>query len=147
MPARVWSRHPRWKKLGSPTASETSLVNACLIWLRMHGCMVWRLNTGAATYGQPGQRQRFVRFGPVGQPDIIGFGPPPDGRGVSVECKRGKNTLTWAQEQFMSQAQSQGAFAVCVYSVDELMAKWAHFHASRDPEVPDMIERAEGGQT
>ena len=104
--------------------SETALVSACLAYLRLRGCMVWRANTGAMRVQTRGRRDRFVRFGPVGQPDIVGYGPPPDGRGISVECKRRPNKLTWAQQQFLDEAQAHGAFAVCVWEIEELIQAW-----------------------
>ena len=104
--------------------SENTLVNACLVYLRTQGCMVWRANTGAMRVQAQGRRTRFVRFGPVGQPDIVGYGPPPDGRGISVECKRRPNKLTWAQQQFLDEARAHGAFAVCVWEIEELIQAW-----------------------
>lgn len=113
--------------------SETSLVRACLIFLTCQGAMAWRSNTGAMRIRGIGQRDRFVRFGPVGQPDILGIGPPPDGRAICVECKRGANPLTKHQARFLEQARSHGAFAVYVRSVQEL--EWAWEEAKRLPQA------------
>ena len=82
-----------------------------------------------------GQRERFVRFGPVGQPDILGIGPPPDGRAILVECKRGTNPLTKHQQRFLDLACSHGAFAVCVHSVDELEVAWKRVFGSEKQEA------------
>ena len=105
--------------------SETALVSACLIYLRTQGCMVWRANTGAMRIQARGRRDRFVRFGPVGQPDIVGYGPGQRGGvGIAVECKRGRNKPTEAQLAFLSEAKSRGVFAVCVWTIDELIQAW-----------------------
>ena len=72
-----------------------------------------------------GKRDRFIRFaGVLGISDIVGIGPPPDGRAILVEAKRGRNKLTPAQARFLDRARSHGAFAVCVWSVEELERAW-----------------------
>ena len=108
--------------------SETALVHACLIYLKTQGCMAWRCNTGAMTLRAPGKRSRFVRFNTPGTADIIGFGPPPEGRGIAVECKRPGNTPTALQTQFLRAAQAQGAFACWVTSVTQLAEAWEAWH-------------------
>mgnify|MGYP001588054545 CR=1 FL=1 len=101
--------------------SETALVKACLVWLRLHGVMAWRQNTGAMTVQARGQRSRFIRFGMVGASDIFGVFR---GRFLAVECKRPSNTPTWAQEQFLQEARDHGAWAVWVTSVEDLERFW-----------------------
>ena len=93
--------------------SETALVAGCLVYLQSKGCMAWRNNTGGVRKGR-----HFIRFGHVGSSDIIGVGP--GGFFIGVECKRGSNTLTVLQQQFLDDVLTQGGWAVCVYSVDEL---------------------------
>lgn len=106
--------------------SETSLVRACLIFLNCQGAMVWRQNAGGMRMRVPGlRRDRFIRFaGITGISDIVGIGPPPDGRAICVECKRGTNPLTRHQARFLDLASSHGAFAVCVWSVTDLEVAW-----------------------
>lgn len=101
---------------------ETSLIDACLRFLRANGCMAWRANTGAMRIRATGQRDRFVRFGPVGQPDILGC--TTDGRLLAVECKRGRNQPTDAQRAFLAEAKQRGAFAVCVWDIGDLIKFW-----------------------
>lgn len=117
--------------------SETALVNAALIYLRSEDCMVWRANTGAMRVQVRGRRDRFVRFGPVGQPDIVGYGPGQyGGVGIACECKRGRNQPTDAQLTFLSEAKSHGVFAVCVWDIDALMRFWEEFKRHRPLDRP-----------
>jgi len=114
--------------------SETSLINAALIYLRSEGCMVWRANTGAMRVQTRGRRDRFIRFGPIGQPDIVGYGSAScGGVGIAVECKRGRNQPTDAQMMFLSEAKSRGVFAVCVWDLETLMLLWKDFKRQRPP--------------
>ena len=101
---------------------ETLLVSACLVWLRMQGCKVWKNNVGGMAIHQIGRRSRFVRFGEPGLPDIIGIAK--NGRFVGIECKRKPNKLTEHQIRFLDSARSMGAWAIYVYSVDELEEAW-----------------------
>lgn len=78
------------------------------------------MNTGAGYYGKPGQRQRFVKFGFVGCPDVMFV--LPGGRAGFIECKIGKNAPTWAQAQFLQQARTAGALTGVVYTLDDLEA-------------------------
>ncbi len=97
--------------------SETALVNACLIWLRCHGVMAWRNNTGAMTIRARGQRTRFVRFGIVGASDIFGVY---QGRFVAVECKMSGRLPTVAQAAFLQEVNAHGGWGVIVYGVGQL---------------------------
>ena len=120
--------------------SEQALVNAALIYLRTEGCMVWRANTGAMRVQTRGRRDRFIRFGPVGQPDIVGYGPTScGGVGLAVECKRGRNQPTDAQLTFLSEAKARGVFAVCIWDIEALMRLWQEFTRQRKNGIPDTV--------
>lgn len=69
--------------------SETSLVAACMVFLRTHGCLVWRMNVGGARFGR-----HFVRFGVRGMADLLAVKL---GRAIFVECKRHPNVTTVQQ--------------------------------------------------
>ena len=112
--------------------SETTLVNALLIWLKSQGAMVWRNNSGMAYYGGPGQRRRAVYYGLVGSSDILGCYR---GRMLCVEAKRPGKVPTWAQQQFLDEAKRHGAFAVVVHSVEEVSEKWAECKISNSASV------------
>ena|SRR3990167_4016068 len=123
--------------------SEQALVNACLIYLRTQDCMVWRANTGAMRIQAHGRRERFVRFGPVGQPDIVGYGPSNyGGVGIAVECKRGRNQPTDAQLTFLSESKVRGVFAVCVWDLEALMRLWEDFKRQRPLDRPAIVPRS-----
>lgn len=105
----------------SSSASETSLVNAALTFLRTQGAWAARMNTGAASFGAPGQRRRFVRFGTPGLSDIVALY---HGAAFFIECKRSPNRPTEQQETFLREVEAHGAVAWVIYSVAELAAKW-----------------------
>jgi len=112
--------------------SETALVNACLIYLRVQKAFVWRQNTGAVTgtyQNRAGRiKQRFIRFGIPGISDILGLSK--DGQFIAVECKRTGNKLTPHQEAFLESVRDNFGFAVVVYSIDDLIAKWEEVYGS-----------------
>lgn len=101
--------------------SETALISACLVVLRRAGAFAWRNNTGTTTYGRPGQRRRFVRYGLPGSADILAV--LDGGRFAAIECKRGRTVVTDRQLQFLSEVQSRGGLAMVVRDVDELDAE------------------------
>ena len=103
-------------------SAEGPLINACLIFLRMQGCWVDRLNTGAMRIQARGRRDRFVRFGRPGMPDIVGIGPA--GHYIGVEAKRGITRVTPAQTAFHQEIRQRGGFSAIIRSVDELVAAW-----------------------
>ena len=96
--------------------SETALVKACLEYLRLIGCYVWRNNTGML-YNKVG---RPVAFGKVGSSDILGI--LPGGRFLAVECKIGRNPLSRSQQTFLDEVGRTGGLAIVVRdSVDSLV--------------------------
>ena len=105
--------------------SEAPLINACLIFLRSQGCFVDRLNTGAMRVQSRGHRDRFVRFGRPGMPDIVGVGP--DGRYIGVEVKRGITRVAPAQMAFHAEIRDRGGFVCIAHSIQELVTAWRAF--------------------
>jgi len=96
--------------------SETALVKACLEYLRLIGCFVWRNNTGML-YNKAG---RPVAFGKVGSSDILGM--LPGGRFLAVECKVGRGQVTKLQRAFLDEVRVMGGLAIVVRdSVDSLV--------------------------
>lgn len=89
-------------------APEAQLVRAVLELLTVvYGCYVWRANTGAGRIGE-----RFVRFGPPGQSDVIGVGP--GGRFIAVECKNEHGKLSEDQRDFLALVEAHGGIALVV---------------------------------
>lgn len=96
-------------------ASEGQCVKACFDWLFLHGCYVWRNNTGAY---KPNEHGGYVRYGLKGSPDIIGF--TPSGRFIGVECKAGYNTQEDSQKLFQARSEEKHALYILAYSTDDL---------------------------
>ena len=98
------------------TKPETSLVKSCLTYLHAKGVMAWRNNSGGIV-----KEKRFIRFGEVGSPDILGcLGYT--GRLLAIECKVGRNKLSEAQESWLARAEQRGALVIVARSVDDLVA-------------------------
>jgi hypothetical protein len=98
-----------------PHYNETSLVKACLAVLKARGVFAWRVNTGAAKFGN-----RFVRFGYPGISDIIGV--LPNGKFLAIEAKIHPNKATEDQWCFLTEIAYSGGVTGVVYSVDDLLA-------------------------
>lgn len=112
--------------MAKPPQNEAAVVKACLHWLTLNRCFVWRNNSGAYA---PEKGGRFVRFGKKGSADIIGLNP--HGVFLAVECKAGKNKLQPAQIAFRDSVVACGGVHVVAYSVDDLEAAKADIMAKR----------------
>lgn len=73
----------------------------------------WRNNTGAVKT----EGGRWLSFGQVGSPDILGV--LQGGRFVALEVKTAKGKTSEAQEAWLSRAKDLGAIAGVVRSIDE----------------------------
>ena len=94
--------------------SEQDLVKACIQYLTMIGCDVWRQNQGATKIGK-----RFVRFSHrKGISDIIGVAP--GGLFIAVECKMPKGKATPDQLKFLESVRTHGGIGILAYSVDDV---------------------------
>lgn len=96
---------------------EKAIVSACIKYLWMLGCFVWRNNSG----GLRNKREQLVRFGKVGSADIIGL--TPSGRFLAVECKSAKGKQTEAQIEFQNKIEEKSGIYILAYSLDDLQAK------------------------
>jgi hypothetical protein len=92
---------------------ETDLIAATLQLLRARGVLCWRNNTGAARIGK-----RFLRFGAVGSPDILGC--LKDGRLLALEVKLPGRAPTVAQAAFLSAVNVQGGLAAVLTDLRQL---------------------------
>jgi hypothetical protein len=97
---------------------ESLVVSACIQWLHVHGCFVWRNNTGA--YKHPASNT-FIRYGLVGSGDILGM--TPRGRFLAVECKSEKGKPTEQQERFGGRVTEHGGLYILAHSIDDLEAR------------------------
>jgi hypothetical protein len=101
-------------------ATESSVLSACLAYLRLRRIVHWRANTGAMSAGS-GAGRRFIRFGPKGQPDVFVV-VPTHGRLLAIECKSERGRLRPEHSVFLRNLQAAGALAVVVRDVAELVA-------------------------
>jgi hypothetical protein len=111
---------------------ETAIVAACLDWLRLKGCNVWRQNAGAVKAVNRDGSTRFVRFtgdGSEGISDIIGL--TSWGQFLAVECKRPGLKREPHQEHWQRGIAGSGGIALCVTSLAELEADWAEIIEER----------------
>ena len=109
---------------------EGDVVKACLQYLTVvRRWPALRNNTGAARFAGRG-KSYFVRFGLEGSSDIIGIVPRlVDGDGnelrglfLAVECKKPGGRLRPSQQAFLAAVSAAGGLALCVKSVDDLIA-------------------------
>lgn len=95
-------RKPKRKKKQS---YEKTLQNAILQYLASRGIFAWRQNTGAIKI-----EDRFLRFGALGCPDILGL--LPNGKMLAIEVKSPKGKLTLAQKSFLEAIVKNGGIAI-----------------------------------
>lgn len=110
-------------KLRAQSPDEALVLNAVLRYLKIERRVAWaqRMNSGSMWMpGAPGQRERFVRFGFKGCPDVMG--QMTDGRFLAVECKRPGGRKRPEQIAFIDLAQQHGAVACFAESVDDVKA-------------------------
>ncbi len=87
--------------------------------------VLWRNNTGVATFGNNGDRGR-VRYGLCeGSSDLVGIVTMPDGNGrfIALELKREDegSKESELQAKFLELVRKRGGFACIVRSVDEAL--------------------------
>jgi len=114
-----------------PVNAEADVVRACLLYLGLKGIPAWRNNTGAMRATYKG-RERFIRYGVPGAPDILGVWNAPGphrGKLLAVECKGPDGRLSEAQRAFLANIQSAGGVALVVRSLDDLIRGLAALEA------------------
>lgn len=74
---------------------------------------IWRQNTGAAMY-----KDRFVKFGVAGQPDIIGV-MAPSGRFIAIECKSDTGKQSDEQKAWETMFRSYGGVYILARNVGD----------------------------
>lgn len=116
--ARKKPKAPR-KTKGKAASPEGAVVRACLQYLQMLGCFVWRNNSGGYTpYSDSG---RVVRYGKVGSGDIIGL--TPTGRHIEIEAKFGNNKQSEYQLEHQRKIESHNGIYILAYSVSDIEAR------------------------
>ena len=103
------------------SARHTSLVNACLLWLKTRRIPAHKMNSGAFKAAHGG----FIRYGFPGCPDIVGI--LPGGKFLGVECKTGAGRLTEHQESFRVVVENSGGVFVLVRELEDLVREVGPF--------------------
>ena len=99
---------------------EAQLQNLILAQLADLGVFCWRANTGAARSGSG----RLVRFGKVGQPDILAILPGGVLLGVEVKSDTGKQTPE--QRAFQRCMEDAGAKYILARELVDVMVPVMH---------------------
>ncbi|MBP8197049.1 MAG: VRR-NUC domain-containing protein [Chromatiaceae bacterium] len=118
-------------RLRALAPSEAQTQQSILRYLAISPRVAWaqRMNTGAIKIPVPGGRDRFVRFGFPGCPDILG--QLIDGRLLAVEVKSPSGRASEAQEAFLALVATHGGVAVLARSTGDLTAILGDPHADQ----------------
>ena len=103
-----------------PTEHQTQA--AILRYLEVSPRVAWaeRMNTGAVKIPAANGRDRFLRFGFPGCPDILG--QLTDGRLLAVEVKSPIGRVTDQQQKFLNLVADNKGVSLIARSVDDVMA-------------------------
>lgn len=125
----------------TPVPTENDIKRAIIQYLILKGCLVLRVNSGAAM-GQyedkkGNVKKRFMRFsqwyaggvtfeeGQAGVSDILALWLPPKGPSklLAIETKTPARRfeVTDAQRRFMAEIEARGGMAIVASSVDDLI--------------------------
>ncbi len=100
--------------------SEHQIQAAILRYLAISPRVAWaeRMNTGAIKIPAANGRDRFLRFGFPGCPDILG--QLTDGRLLAIEVKSPTGRASEAQAAFLALVATHGGVAILARSIDDL---------------------------
>lgn len=120
-------------KLVSEVPTENQIKRAIISYLLYKGCLVLRVNSGAAKGQYKDRRgnvkERFMRFtqwftsgltfkeGQAGVADILAIH---NGLPVAIETKRPGNTPTPAQQRFLDEWTAHGGVSIVAQSVEDV---------------------------
>jgi len=98
--------------------SESAVQAEVLQVLRAHPMVAWceRMNSGVAKMGG-----RFVRFGFVGCPDVLG--QLKDGRLLGIEVKAENGKLSIEQTQFLERIRAAGGVAFVARDCHDVLSQ------------------------
>lgn len=97
--------------------AEKDIQRQILEYLQLRQLWHWRNNTGAVAVG-PRHRQRFIRFGSPGMPDITVRSP--GGKVIWIEVKSAGKKLTTDQEAWRHNAIYHGDIFILAYTLDDV---------------------------
>lgn len=120
---------PRSKEYQPKRSNQTekSIQKEILEWLASDGYCHWRQNSGWAFSFNKSGKQRMIKLGASGLPDIVVI-MPPTGLFVGLEVKSAKGVLRPAQIEFRTSATAQGGKYYVVRTLAQ--AKEAIFSAA-----------------
>lgn len=126
-------------KLVSEVPTENQIKRAIISYLLYKGCLVLRVNSGAAKGQYKDRRgnvkERFMRFtqwhssgvtfteGQAGVSDILALWPNPESGDcwlLAIETKRPGNTPTPAQQRFLDEWTAHGGVSIVAQSVEDV---------------------------
>lgn len=104
---------------------EADVLRAILAYLKIHPAvaLAWRANTGAFTLLGASGKQRHVRAGFAGCPDILGM--LKGGRFLAIEVKRPGGRLSTAQHAFLYRVEHDGGLGFMAESVADVQQRLA----------------------
>lgn len=102
---------------------EHSIQDAIVEWVNLlPGFTVWRSNTGAAKFTDKHGKKRLVRFGKVGQGDLMGIGP--HGIHLEIEVKKDEDCEpSDLQKDHLQIIRESGGIAFHCFSLEMCVVK------------------------
>jgi len=105
---------PRKRRRRKPDG-ESAVLRECLLWLKQHGALAVRTNSGTVQLGSG----NWMKTGTPGWPDITGL--LPDGRFIGVECKaRRGGRQSPQQKRIEHEIRKRNGIYVLARSADDL---------------------------
>ena len=107
------------KKNRTVNPSEHAIQNLILEYLATKRLFFWRNNVGSAVFeNKKTGKQRFIRFGIAGAPDVFVL---KQGQLYGLEVKSAKGKLQPSQIEFQKGFEAAGGFYAVVRSLDEVI--------------------------
>lgn len=116
-------------KLSPCVPNENQVLNAVRSYLRLDHRVAWceRFNVGAVKIiGEPGKKDRFVRFAFSGCPDLLGM--LVDGRLLAIEIKRPGGRLRPKQLEFLQTVSTHHGVAIVANCVEDVILALREAH-------------------
>jgi hypothetical protein len=99
--------------------TEAQIQGQIIDWLRLHGAVVTRINSGSVLLQNSNGSTRRVKLADAGTSDIIAC--LHGGEYVAIEVKRPGEKPTPAQELFIDQVNATGGLAFVAHSLEDVM--------------------------
>ena len=99
---------------------EKDVLKGCMQYLKLNGYVFIRNNSGAVISAYKG-KNRMIRYGDKGSPDLIILGR--HGEFIAVECKSDTGKLSPEQEDYRKRVLNSGGIYIVARSVDDLIER------------------------